>query len=225
MAETADHYFGDRFGTTIYGIESESGPLFPGLSNSFHIYEKTAWFRKNRYVLFFITFFVAPMAAVILHISISYANDRALDNIALSLDLGDIVTRARGGSTVEVDEVFGNEYVKDKKVAENSEDPRIAGAENPYAASATLPVDLNPEIIPEYPPEARSSGVQGTLTLEIVVSEDGKMLRARPVGRTLGHGLEEAAVAAYYKKNFRPSLREGSPITVKYLQPVRFVLN
>ena len=88
-----------------------------------------------------------------------------------------------------------------------------------------MPVDLTPEISPVYTAEAKSAGVQGTVTLEIVVSDDGKVLRARSVGKRLGHGLEESAAAAFRQKRFQPSMKDGQPITVKFYQPVRFVLN
>ncbi len=223
--EASIKFYGDSTGTTILGIQSSIGPLFPGLSNSFHIYERTAWFRKNRYILFFVAITTMQLAAAITGVTIAMQTDRRLDAIALSIDLGDITTKTVSGPSTEYDEIFGNEFVKDKTIVDpNTEDPRIAGAENPYAASASLPVDLNPEILPEYTAAARAAAAQGTVTLEIIISEEGKLLRVRSVGRSLGYGLEDSAIRAYQSKKFRPSLREGQPITVKYLQPVRFQL-
>ena len=155
----------------------------------------------------------------------SDADDSLLDSIALTVDFGDITHKSSGSVVVEVDEVFGNEYIKDKPIDPNAtEDPRISGAVDPVVGNATSPVDLNPEITPEYTSDARSAGVEGTVTLEVVVSDDGKVLRVRSVGRKLGYGLEDSAIHSFKKKRYAPSKAEGKAITVKFYQPVRFSL-
>ncbi|MCC6274882.1 MAG: energy transducer TonB [Leptospiraceae bacterium] len=155
----------------------------------------------------------------------SEAEDKLLDSIALTVDFGDIIHKSAGKIVVEIDEVFGNEYIKDKPVDPNAtEDPRISGAVDPVIGNATAPVDMNPEIVPEYTADARSAGIEGTVTLEIVVSDDGKVLRVRSVGRKLGYGLEDSAIYSFKKKKYVPSKADGKPITVKFYQPVRFSL-
>ncbi|MCE9500036.1 MAG: energy transducer TonB [Leptospira sp.] len=152
-------------------------------------------------------------------------NDDYLDSIAMTVDFGDISHKSSGQMVVEVDEVFGNEFVKDKIIDPNAvEDPRIGSAQDAITGNASMPVDLNPELTPEFTSEARSAGVEGTVTLEMIVSDDGKVLRARSVGRKLGFGLEESAIKAFKKKRYVPSKAEGKPITVKFYQPVRFSL-
>jgi TonB family protein len=119
----------------------------------------------------------------------------------------------------------GDFDLTDKEKEEKKEDPRIAGASDPIVSGATSPVDLSPNVRPEYTDEAKSQGITGTMTLEVVISEKGDVLRVRSVGKSLGGGLEQAAIATYKKKRFAPSILEGKAITVKVLVPIRFTLN
>lgn len=143
--------------------------------------------------------------------------------------------RRKNVKIVVVDEVFGNKYVKkkedEKKVDLN--DPNIEagddiaqGAQQYIPGAATAPLDLTPHIQPEYTPAARSAGVEGNLTLELIISEKGQVLRARVVGKKrLGYGLERAAVRAFQQKKFKPSINsDGKTIKIKIYQPVQFRL-
>lgn len=104
------------------------------------------------------------------------------------------------------------------------EDPRIPGAQDALLTGAIEPIDLSPNVTPEYPDSARAAGITGTITLEVIVADTGEVLRVRPVGKGLGYGLEESAVQAFYKKRYSPSKQDGKPITVKVYVPVRFSL-
>jgi protein TonB len=119
----------------------------------------------------------------------------------------------------------GDFELTDKEKVEKKEDPRIASAGDPMVSGATIPVDLSPGVRPEYTAEARAQGITGTMTLELIISETGEVLRVRSVGKKLGAGLEESAIAVYRTKRFSPSVLNGKPITVKVLVPVRFTLN
>lgn len=89
----------------------------------------------------------------------------------------------------------------------------------------TMPVDLSPNIKPEYTTAARAEGVEGTLTLEIVVSEQGKVVRAISIGKKLGFGLDQSAIRAYKAKSFKPATNgEGKPIKIKYYERIKFTL-
>jgi len=119
----------------------------------------------------------------------------------------------------------GDFDLTDKEKEEKKEDPRVAGASDPIVSGATSPIDLSPNVRPEYTDEAKAQGITGTMTLEVVIANTGEVLRVRSVGKTLGSGLEQAAIATYRKKRFSPSILEGKPITVKVLVPIRFTLN
>lgn len=136
-------------------------------------------------------------------------------------------------STIEItepqtnnqDEAQGEIKETDKLDTQIKEDPRISSAQNVFMIGATLPVDLTPDIKPEYPMEARKNGIEGIVTLEIVIADTGEVLRAIPINKPLGFGLEQAAVAAFMKKKYQPAIYEGKPITVKVMVPVQFRLN
>jgi TonB family protein len=82
------------------------------------------------------------------------------------------------------------------------------GVEN---GPATTPVNITYKPSPNYTQEARTLQLQGEVLLEVVFAADGK-LHINRVVRGLGHGLDEAAIAAANKIQFKPALREGSPI-------------
>jgi protein TonB len=119
----------------------------------------------------------------------------------------------------------GEVELTEKKKVEVQQDPRISGAQDAAIVGATAPVDLTPGVKPEYTEAARSEGITGTITLEVVIADTGEVLQARSVGKKLGAGLEESAVATYKRKRFSPSVLEGKAITVKVLIPIRFSLN
>ncbi|EMJ96361.1 energy transducer TonB [Leptospira alstonii] len=142
--------------------------------------------------------------------------DRLVDEVAFVDNL--VIQEPNAGEAVDDGEFEATDTIKKK------EDPRIAGAQDAIISGATAPVDLTPNITPDYPSEARSAGIAGTSTLEVIIAENGQVLRVRSVGKPLGFGLDEAAIDAFYKKRYSPSVLDGKPITVKVLIPVRFSL-
>jgi periplasmic protein TonB len=66
----------------------------------------------------------------------------------------------------------------------------------------------------EYSDAAKAAGIEGTVILDLIVSEDGSP-RDITVVQGLGHGLTEAAVAALKKCRFTPGERDGKPVPVR----------
>ena len=64
---------------------------------------------------------------------------------------------------------------------------------------------------PVYTDEARSLKLEGEVLLEVSFSANGT-LHVNRVVRGLGHGLDEAAIAAANKIRFKPALRNGQPV-------------
>ena len=64
---------------------------------------------------------------------------------------------------------------------------------------------------PVYTDEARSLKLQGEVLLEVMFGANGQ-LHVNRVVRGLGHGLDEAAVAAANKMRFKPALRNGQVV-------------
>ena len=78
-------------------------------------------------------------------------------------------------------------------------------------------------VAPIYPPLARQNRVQGTVILEAVISEEGRVrdlrvLRSIPL-------LENAAMDAVRQWEFTPTLLNGQRVPVLMTVTVAFVLN
>lgn len=77
--------------------------------------------------------------------------------------------------------------------------------------AATTPVEITYKPNPVYTDEARSLKLEGEVLLEVSFSATGS-LHVNRVVRGLGHGLDEAAIAAANKIRFKPALRGGQPV-------------
>jgi protein TonB len=84
-------------------------------------------------------------------------------------------------------------------------------------------VDTKAEITakpdPVYTREARRAGVQGIVTLKLLLLPDGKLDRIKVV-RGLPYGLTENAIRAACKVKFKPAVKAGNPVaqwvTIQY---------
>ncbi|MEY4577319.1 MAG: hypothetical protein RL701_2022, partial [Pseudomonadota bacterium] len=72
------------------------------------------------------------------------------------------------------------------------------------------PLSENGLIRPQYTEEARRAGVEGRVVLELTVDENGVVTAARVIDG-LGHGLDEAAVAAAKNMRFAAASDGGRP--------------
>ena len=75
---------------------------------------------------------------------------------------------------------------------------------------------------PEYPAIAKAARAQGTVVVQIVVDEEGRVISASAVS---GHPLlQQAAVAAARQARFSPTRLEGQPVKVSGIITYNFVL-
>jgi TonB family protein len=76
---------------------------------------------------------------------------------------------------------------------------------------------------PLYTSEAEALGIQGTVVLEVefTASNDVRVLR---VVRTLGHGLDEAAIRAAEQIRFKPARRQGVAVDSRVTVQIEFRL-
>ena len=88
---------------------------------------------------------------------------------------------------------------------------------------ASTPVEITFKPNPAYTEEARSMKLEGEVLLEVSFSANGT-LHVNRVVRGLGHGLDEAAVAAANKIRFKPALRGGQPVDSTAIVHVTFQL-
>lgn len=75
----------------------------------------------------------------------------------------------------------------------------------------------------KYPETAKKDGLEGTVYVEVFVSETGAVDSVR-VQKGVREDLDMAAVAALEGVTFEPGLKEGKPAKVKVIIPVRFRL-
>ena len=76
---------------------------------------------------------------------------------------------------------------------------------------ATTAVEITYKPNPTYTQEARDLKLEGEVLLEVEFAANGQ-LRVNRIVRGLGHGLDEAAVAAANKMRFKPALRSGQAV-------------
>jgi protein TonB len=68
---------------------------------------------------------------------------------------------------------------------------------------------------PAYTAEARAAGIAGKVRVEIVVDDQGHVLSARVI-EGLGHGLDEAALAAARAMTFSAAVRCGKAVSASF---------
>ena len=96
--------------------------------------------------------------------------------------------------------------------------PKIAQAES---GPATTAVEITYKPQPVYTDEARSMKLEGEVLLEVMFGANGT-LHVNRVVRGLGHGLDEAAIAAANKMRFKPAQRMGQPVDSTAIVHVTF---
>jgi TonB family protein len=98
--------------------------------------------------------------------------------------------------------------------------PKIVQADS---GPATTPVEITFKPNPVYTDDARSLKLEGEVLLAVSFSANGT-LHVNRVVRGLGHGLDEAAIAAANKIRFKPALRNGQPMDSTAVVHVTFQL-
>jgi TonB family protein len=88
---------------------------------------------------------------------------------------------------------------------------------------ATTGVEITYKPNPTYTQEARDLKLEGEVLLEVDFSPGGQ-LHVNRVVRGLGHGLDEAAVAAANKMRFKPAMRNGQAVDSTAIVHVVFQL-
>jgi TonB family protein len=74
-----------------------------------------------------------------------------------------------------------------------------------------------------YTDDARLSGIEGTVTIEAFIAEDGQIKNMR-VLKGLGFGLDEVALTSVREWEFSPATRDGVPVSVVAQIDVHFSL-
>jgi TonB family protein len=91
---------------------------------------------------------------------------------------------------------------------------------SPHQYFDTAPV---PEAVrPEYPPAAFRKRITGTVLVEVLVGEAGKIAHAE-VRESIPE-LDAAALACVHRWKFRPAERKGRPVAVLVQAPISFAM-
>ena len=88
---------------------------------------------------------------------------------------------------------------------------------------ATTPVEITYKPNPTYTQEARQLRLEGEVLLEVMFGSSGQ-IHVNRVVRGMGHGLDEAAIAAAAKMRFKPAMRNGQPMDSTAIVHVVFQL-
>lgn len=75
----------------------------------------------------------------------------------------------------------------------------------------------------EYTDLARKAGIEGRVTVQFIVNENGDVENPKVV-RGIGGGLDESALAAVREARFEPGMQRGKPVRVQYAVSINFRL-
>jgi protein TonB len=76
---------------------------------------------------------------------------------------------------------------------------------------------------PVYPEMVREAGIDGTVTVQVLVGKDGKVKQAQAVDGP--DPLRASGVASARTAIFKPALQGTSPVEVWVMVPITFQLN
>src|SRR6516162_476037 len=97
---------------------------------------------------------------------------------------------------------------------------RLAGFAQPRY---TEPVRTS-QVQPEYSPEARAANLEGIVTVYLEIDPEGKPDNVQVI-QGLGLGLDEKAVEAVRRWQFKPALISGEPTRTAQAAEIPFHLN
>jgi len=88
--------------------------------------------------------------------------------------------------------------------------PAAARTKAPEAMAKTIPAEITFKPRPVYTEEGKRLKVEGEVLLEVVFTATGQ-IHVQRVVQGLGHGLDESAIQAAQKIQFKPALKDGQP--------------
>ena len=124
--------------------------------------------------------------------------------------------------TIEITEFDPSEVPPPPKAPVQEDEPVAFWAYNerpePIGGTAAIHRHL------KYPEIARKAGVEGTVIVNVLVSEKGDVIDTKII-RSLGNnGCDEAAVKAIKSVKWKPAMQRDTPVKTWVSVPVRFIL-
>lgn len=129
---------------------------------------------------------------------------------------GGVSARADGGGSAPVQTAKAGFGAVEARQAEVAAAPASAVRRSNFE-----PVRILAKPDPIYTAEAREMRLEGDVAVEALFTADGRIEEIRVI-RGLGHGLDEAAVAAIKAIEFEPARRAGAPEDARLRLTVRF---
>ena len=74
-----------------------------------------------------------------------------------------------------------------------------------------------------YPDRAARAGIEGRVTIQFIVTEDGNVEDPKVI-RGIGGGADEEALRVVKQAKFKPGRQRGKPVRVQYSLPILFRL-
>jgi TonB family protein len=102
---------------------------------------------------------------------------------------------------------------RDSNVSSDERVEDIPAPDSPLAAGFKPPEFLN-RVKPDYTPQADLADISATVEAQAVFKSDGRVGDI-VITRWAGFGLDEAAMSAIRKLEFKPATRDGKPISVR----------
>ncbi|MFH0778578.1 MAG: energy transducer TonB [Candidatus Eisenbacteria bacterium] len=98
----------------------------------------------------------------------------------------------------------------------------------PEAPNVFVAFDTYPEVIrrvsPEYPDLAKEAEAEGSVQVEVIIDETGRVVDARVKASDTIQALNQAALEAARKFLFKPAKQRDVPVKCRIVIPFRFTL-
>lgn len=78
---------------------------------------------------------------------------------------------------------------------------------------------------PRYPDLARQAGIEGTVLLNVLVGDDGKVLQVSVIQSDVTPAMEKSAIEASKQFMFKPAKQRTVPVKARVAIPIRFKLH
>lgn len=104
-------------------------------------------------------------------------------------------------------------------ILEKNESP---GLDKPQSIVSPRAYEDNP--LPEYPRLAKRRGYEGVVTLEVLISQEGRVLEVRLLKSSGYSMLDEEARRAVKTYRFHPGRKDGEKVEMRGTIPIRFKL-
>jgi len=77
---------------------------------------------------------------------------------------------------------------------------------------------------PEYPTVLKRDGISGLVALKVEIDENGAVTNCA-VSKSSNSGFDEAAVKAVKMWKFTPAKKDGAPVKVSLVIPIKFAID